>query len=142
MKRSHCVQARRGSRSARSKASAPSDATAASDDQSGRAGATRLIKHGVTFDQVIEAIEKNNRNVGGGYLRRGSQMILVHGIGRTVDRDQVKAIQIASKDGVPIRLGDVADVEIRARVVVSLADGIDDKCAVIVPIPEGAGFIL
>ncbi|HMC63876.1 MAG TPA: CusA/CzcA family heavy metal efflux RND transporter, partial [Gemmataceae bacterium] len=73
---------------------------------------SRLIKHRLTFDQVVEAIEKNNRNVGGGYLRRGSQMILVHGIGRTVDRDQVKAIQIASKDGVPIRLGDVADVEI------------------------------
>ncbi len=72
----------------------------------------RLIKYGLTFDQVIEAVEKNNKNVGGGNIRQNSQMLLVHGVGRTVNVEQLKAIVVTAKDGVPIRVGDVADVEI------------------------------
>jgi cobalt-zinc-cadmium resistance protein CzcA len=72
----------------------------------------RLIKHGLTFDQVIVAVEKNNRNVGGGNIRQNSQMLLVHGVGRTVNVEQIKAIVVTAKEGVPIRVGDVADVEI------------------------------
>jgi cobalt-zinc-cadmium resistance protein CzcA len=72
----------------------------------------RLIKHGLTFDEVVEAVEKNNRNVGGGNILQNSQMLLVHGIGRTGNAEQIKAIVVTAKDGVPIRVGDVADVEI------------------------------
>jgi cobalt-zinc-cadmium resistance protein CzcA len=72
----------------------------------------RLARHKLTFDEVVEAVQKNNRNVGGGNVRRGSQMLLVHGVGRTADVEQVKSIQIAAKDGIPIRVADVADVEI------------------------------
>jgi cobalt-zinc-cadmium resistance protein CzcA len=72
----------------------------------------RLARHQLTFDEVVEAVQKNNRNVGGGNVRRGSQMLLVHGVGRTADREQVRNIQIAAKDGVPVRVADVADVEI------------------------------
>ena len=32
----------------------------------------RLIKHGLTFDEVVEAVEENNRNVGGGSITQGS----------------------------------------------------------------------
>src|SRR5262249_16276389 len=44
----------------------------------------RLVKYGLTFDQVVEALEKNNKNIGGGSIRQGSQMLLIHGLGRTV----------------------------------------------------------
>jgi cobalt-zinc-cadmium resistance protein CzcA len=72
----------------------------------------RLIEHKVTFDQVIEALEKNNRNVGGGNIRQNSQMLLVHGLGRTVNVQQIKNIVVTAHDGVPIRVKDVADVEV------------------------------
>ena len=72
----------------------------------------RLIKHGLTFDEVVEAVERNNRNVGGGNIRQNSQMLLVHGIGRTVNVEQIENIVVTAKDGVPIRVRDVADVEI------------------------------
>ncbi len=72
----------------------------------------RLVRHGLTFDEVVEAVHKNNKNVGGGNVRRGSQMLLVHGLGRTVTLDEIKAIVVAAKDGVPIKIGDVADVQI------------------------------
>lgn len=72
----------------------------------------RLIKHGLTFDQVAEAIKQNNQNVGGGTITDGSQMLLVHGVGRTVNMEQIENIVISSQDGVPIRVHDVADVQI------------------------------
>ncbi|HMP03979.1 MAG TPA: efflux RND transporter permease subunit, partial [Gemmatales bacterium] len=73
---------------------------------------TRLIKHGLTFEEVVEAVEKNNKNVGGGSIKQASQMLLVHGVGRTVNADQIKGIVVTAKDGIPIRVSDVADVTI------------------------------
>ncbi len=72
----------------------------------------RLIKHGLTFDEVIDALERNNRNVGGGTITQNSQMLLVHGLGRTVNIEQIENIVIKSEDGVPIRVSNVADVQI------------------------------
>ncbi len=72
---------------------------------------SRLIKHGLTFDQVTEAVQENNRNVGGGSIRVEARMLLVHGQGRTVNIEQIKNIVITAKDGVPIRVRDVADVQ-------------------------------
>jgi len=72
----------------------------------------KLIKYGLTFEEVVEALEKNNKNIGGGSIRQGSQMLLVHGLGRTVNEEQVRNIVIAAKDGVPVRVRDVASVEV------------------------------
>jgi cobalt-zinc-cadmium resistance protein CzcA len=72
----------------------------------------RLLRHGLTFDEVAEAVVKNNRNVGGGNVRRGTQMLLVHGLGRTATVDEIKAIVVTAKRGVPVTVGDVADVQI------------------------------
>jgi cobalt-zinc-cadmium resistance protein CzcA len=72
----------------------------------------RLIEHELTFDEVTEAVEKNNRNVGGGSIRQNSEMVMVHGVGRTVSLDQIRNIVVKAKNGVPIRVDDVAEVEI------------------------------
>jgi cobalt-zinc-cadmium resistance protein CzcA len=72
----------------------------------------RLIKHELTFDDVVAAVEKNNRNVGGGNIRSNSQMLLVHGVGRTANLEQIQNIVVTAKDGVPIRVREVADVEV------------------------------
>jgi cobalt-zinc-cadmium resistance protein CzcA len=72
----------------------------------------RLIKHGLTFGEVVEAVQENNRNVGGGNITQNSQMLLVHGIGRTVNIEQIGNIVIKARDGVPVRVRDVADVQI------------------------------
>lgn len=71
----------------------------------------RLQKHGVTFDEVIDAVRQNNFNVGGGTLKDGARALLIHGQGRTVDVPQIENIVVAARDGVPIRVRDVADVQ-------------------------------
>lgn len=75
-----------------------------------------LIKFGLTFDEVMRAVEDNNRNVGGGNVREGTQSVLVHGVGRTTNVDQIKGIVITAKDGVPIRVRDIADVTIGSEI--------------------------
>jgi cobalt-zinc-cadmium resistance protein CzcA len=72
----------------------------------------RLIRHGLTFDEVIGALENNNRNVGGGSITRSGEMVLIHGLGRTTSEPEIEAIVITARDGVPIRVRDVADVQI------------------------------
>ncbi|QDT31961.1 efflux RND transporter permease subunit [Thalassoglobus polymorphus] len=71
-----------------------------------------LLKYGLTFEQVSEAIESNNENVGGGTVTDGSEMLLVHGVGRTVSIEQIEEIIVTAKDGVPVHLHDVATIEI------------------------------
>jgi heavy metal efflux system protein len=75
-----------------------------------------LVKYGLTFDQVMHAVEENNQNVGGGMVRQGTQAVLVQGLARTTNIDQIKAITVTSKDGVPVRVGDVADVTIGSEI--------------------------
>lgn len=72
----------------------------------------RLIKYGLTFDAVVEAVEKNNANVGGGSIRKGTEALLVHGVGRTVNVEQIGGIVVTAQDGVPVYVRDVADVQI------------------------------
>jgi cobalt-zinc-cadmium resistance protein CzcA len=77
---------------------------------------TRLIKFGLSYDEVIEAIEANNLNAGGGSVSASGAMQLVQGIGRVTNLDQIGDIVIKAKDGVPVHVHDVADLEIGAEI--------------------------
>src|ERR1700733_10624096 len=72
----------------------------------------RLIKHDLTLDEVIDAVQKNNANVGGGGINREGGLLLVQGLGRTTGVDSLRQIVVKAKGGVPIRVGDVADVAV------------------------------
>lgn len=72
----------------------------------------RLIKHGVTFEQLFEALEANNQNVGGGQVIRGGESLLVHGIGSVTGTKEIGEIVISVREGVPLRVEDVAEVRI------------------------------
>lgn len=97
----------------------------------------RLIKFGLTFEDLTEALEANNENVGGGLVVRGGEALLLHGIGLVTDTEEVGNIVIAAHDGVPIRVRDVAEVaighEIRRGAVTA-----DGKGEVVL----GLGFML
>jgi len=72
----------------------------------------RLVKHGLTLEELIEALESNNQNVGGGQVVRGGESLLVHGIGLTTNIGEIGDIVITAHDGVPVRVRDVATVRI------------------------------
>ncbi|MBI5381425.1 MAG: efflux RND transporter permease subunit [Opitutae bacterium] len=72
----------------------------------------RLVKHGVTFETLFEALAANNQNVGGGQLVRNGESLLVHGIGLATDVAQLGQIVLTARDGLPVRVADVATVRI------------------------------
>jgi cobalt-zinc-cadmium resistance protein CzcA len=72
----------------------------------------KLIKHMLTFAEVVAALEMNNKNTGGGGIQQNNQFLLVQGLGRMVNEDQIRNIVITAKDGTPIRIKDVATVGI------------------------------
>jgi cobalt-zinc-cadmium resistance protein CzcA len=72
----------------------------------------RLIKHKLTFQELTEALEANNQNVGGGVVVRSGEALLVHGVGLVADTEQIGNIVVASHDGTPVRVRDVAEVQV------------------------------
>ncbi len=72
----------------------------------------RLVKHDLTLEALLDALRRNNISVGGGYIERAGEASLVHGIALTTDTEQVGNVVIAAQDGVPIRVRDVADVQL------------------------------
>ncbi|OWK35116.1 efflux RND transporter permease subunit [Fimbriiglobus ruber] len=77
-----------------------------------RVNPDRLYKYGLTFDQTVEAVARNNKNVGGGSIRQNSQSFIVQGQGRTANEEEISDIVVAAKDGVPVRVRDVAVVSV------------------------------
>jgi cobalt-zinc-cadmium resistance protein CzcA len=71
-----------------------------------------LIKYGLTFQDVFEATEANNRNVGGGQVVMGGEALLLHGLGLTTTVEQIGGIVVATHDGTPVRVRDVGRVQI------------------------------
>ena len=76
-----------------------------------RADPDRLQRSGVTLDDLLRALSEGNRNAGGGRINGSGSEILVQGRGRTNTPPDVGQIVIASRNGVPIRVHDVATVE-------------------------------
>ncbi|MBU5613581.1 efflux RND transporter permease subunit [Geomonas azotofigens] len=72
----------------------------------------KLIKYGVTVDDVHDAIGSNNSNVGGNVLERDSDQYIVRGVGLIQSTWDIEHIVLKSQGGTPVYLRDVAQVRI------------------------------
>jgi cobalt-zinc-cadmium resistance protein CzcA len=70
----------------------------------------RLVAYGVTLAEVVEALERNNANVGAGYVERFGEQYLVRVPGQAESLTDLGAIIVANRGGVPVRIADVADL--------------------------------
>ena len=69
-----------------------------------------LIKYDLTFTEVMEVIEANNRQVGGQYVNLGAEQYLVRGLGLVENEDDIGSIVVKVDDGIPVYLRDIADI--------------------------------
>ncbi|TSA52752.1 MAG: CusA/CzcA family heavy metal efflux RND transporter, partial [Nitrosomonadaceae bacterium] len=70
----------------------------------------KLISLGLTLQDVITALERNNLNVGAGYIEKSGEQNLVRVPGQVVKLDEIGEIILGSRQGVPIRIKHVADM--------------------------------
>jgi len=71
-----------------------------------------LRNYNITVAQVKEAIENSNRNFSGGILLKGSQEVLVKGLGRLDTLEHIQNTVVTSRKNIPVFLKDVADVRV------------------------------
>jgi cobalt-zinc-cadmium resistance protein CzcA len=73
---------------------------------------TKLLYYQISLSDVLEALEKNNSNAGGGILNQYAEQYLVRGLGLIEDLDDIRSIVLKEIDGIPVYVRDVAKVEI------------------------------
>lgn len=72
----------------------------------------KLIALGLTFGDVIEALQANNANVGAGYIERSGGQYLVRAPGQVAGVEDIRNVIVKNVHGIPVLIGDVARVEI------------------------------
>jgi len=72
----------------------------------------RLAAHGVSIDLVREAIEKDNRVGGGGYVETAGEQIVLRGDARFKGIEDIESTVVRTDDsGIPIRIGQLGEVD-------------------------------
>ena len=71
----------------------------------------RLIKYGLSFKEVMEALEANNKQVGGQYIYRGKEQFLVRGLGLVSSASDIANVVVATRENTPIYVRDIAEVK-------------------------------
>ncbi|MFH1811616.1 MAG: CusA/CzcA family heavy metal efflux RND transporter [Pseudomonadota bacterium] len=75
----------------------------------------KLLKYGLTVNDVVEAVEQGNANAGGGVIVRGWEQLYMRGVGLLRDTADIEHIVLKASAGAPVYIRDVADVVIGAE---------------------------
>ncbi|WP_137173482.1 efflux RND transporter permease subunit [Massilia sp. HP4] len=71
-----------------------------------------LSSYGLELADIVLALERNNSNVGAGYIEREGEQYLVRAPGQAASIDDIGNIVVTSIRGIPVRVRDVAEVAI------------------------------
>lgn len=72
----------------------------------------QLNASGVSVNEVFEALQRNNANTGGSYIEQNSNQYYIRGIGVVKKLEDVANITVKTVDGIPVKVGDVAKVQL------------------------------
>jgi heavy metal efflux system protein len=70
----------------------------------------KLLAFGLTMEDVVEALQKNNANVGAGYIEKNGEQYLIRAPGQLSGFRDIENVIVADRNGLPITVKDVADV--------------------------------
>ncbi len=74
--------------------------------------AEKLTARGLSIDDLVTALENNNANMGAGFIEKSGEQYLIRVPGQVKDMVDISNIVVSSKEGVPVRVSDVAEVMI------------------------------
>lgn len=70
----------------------------------------KLIAYGLTLQEIVTALERNNLNLGAGYIEKRGEQYLVRLPGQVTNLDEIGEITLGSRQGTPLHIKDVADI--------------------------------
>jgi cobalt-zinc-cadmium resistance protein CzcA len=75
-----------------------------------------LVNYNIPLKTLFEAIQNNNQNTGANFIEHGDEQYVVRGLGLVKDIEDIQNIVLDSRNGTPIRVSDVAKVEIGSEI--------------------------
>jgi heavy metal efflux system protein len=72
----------------------------------------KLVQNGLSLSQVLQALGNSNVNVGGQTVNIGPQSAVVRGVGLIHSMDDIRRTMVTSNRGIPVVIGDIADVRV------------------------------
>ncbi|MEO6753796.1 MAG: efflux RND transporter permease subunit, partial [Opitutus sp.] len=98
----------------------------------------KLAAYGVSLEDVVSATTKAQSNTSGGFLENANKEALIRNIGRTTSLDDIANTVVTVRNGIPVRLSDVANVQFGRQVMRGDA-GVNGKAAVILSVQKQPG---
>ncbi len=95
----------------------------------------RLMQHRVATAAVLQALEGASASRAGGFIVTGAQEYLVRAVGRASSLEDLANVVVAERDGVALRVGDLADVQLGVAVRRGAA-AIDGQPAVVLKVQK------
>src|SRR5215468_4781517 len=71
-----------------------------------------LVNYNITLKSLFDAIQANNQNTGANFIEHGDEQYVVRGLGLVKDIEDIKNVVLDSRGGTPIRVSDVATVQL------------------------------
>ncbi len=73
---------------------------------------SKLFSYGVSVPQIFQQLASNNANAGGGFYSQGGQFYYIRGLGQVKNTQDIDNIVIATHNGIPTYIRDIAKTEI------------------------------
>jgi cobalt-zinc-cadmium resistance protein CzcA len=76
----------------------------------------KLSRYGIPVRSVVEALHASNSNMGGAFIERGGEQLLIRGLGMLSSDEEIGKTVLSVREGVPIRVADLASVSVGSRI--------------------------
>jgi heavy metal efflux system protein len=100
-----------------------------------------LYARGIAVDEVIEAIQSNNQNAGGGVLETNGERIMIRSVGLATTISDIEQIVVKTEAGIPVLVNDVAEVRLGIPILtgISTKDGKEAMLGVVMMLKGANG---
>jgi cobalt-zinc-cadmium resistance protein CzcA len=72
----------------------------------------KLLAYELSLNDLVEALSRNNQNTGAGFIERNGEQFIVRSPGQVRTLEDISGIVAATRDGIPVRISDVAEVSL------------------------------
>jgi len=101
----------------------------------------KLKARGIGISQVVDALQKNNQNAGGGVIEHNGERTIVRSVGLAKDAGEIGEIVVASEGGTPVLISDIAEIKTGIPVLtgISTKDGHEAMVATVLMLKGANG---
>ncbi len=96
---------------------------------------------GLGVDEIVAALQANNRNAGGGVVEKNGERVLVRSVGMATSISDIEKIVVKSESGIPVLIRDIAEVKLGIPVLtgISTKDGHENLGAIVMMLKGANG---